>query len=184
MHFVLRHGLSSFAIDWSRIVINQKILRIVARMSSKVFLGDELCHNERWLQITVNYALVGMRGVGILRMFPYYLRDLVHWFIPACQEARALAKEARELITPVLEKRRAQKANFATEGKKATEFNDAIEWYEQVYKGTYYDAAIAQLTLSLAAIHTTVRNLAVKSVTKTELENMGGGLVKSPLAYE
>lgn len=156
MHFVLRRGLSSFAIDWSRVVINQKILRIVARMSSKVFLGDELCHNERWLQITVNYALVGMRGVGILRMFPYYLRDLVHWFIPACQEARALAKEARELITPVLEKRRAQKANFTTEGKKAIEFNDAIEWYEQVSKGAYYDAAIAQLTLSLAAIHTTV----------------------------
>ena len=125
-------------------------------MSSKVFLGDELCHNERWLGITVNYALVGMRGVQILRMFPYYLRDLVHWFIPACREARALLNEARELITPVLEKRRAQKNNSEAEGKKATKFNDAIEWYEQVSKGAYYDAAIAQLTLSLAAIHTTV----------------------------
>ncbi|PGH20409.1 hypothetical protein AJ80_03554 [Polytolypa hystricis UAMH7299] len=141
--------------EWHSIGLRSEIVRIVARLSSKVFLGDELCHDERWLQITVDYAVTVFRAADALSMYPYYLRPIVHWFVPLCREARKNVKEARGLIKEVLEKRQAQKAALEAQGKKVKNSNDAIDWFEDSAKGMHYDPAIAQLQISMAAIHTT-----------------------------
>lgn len=63
-------------------------------------------------------------------------------------------KDAREIVGAVLDKRRSEKAALLAQGKKANEFNDAIEWFEDAANGTYYDPAISQLMMSFSAIHT------------------------------
>ncbi|KAK3344910.1 putative cytochrome P450 monooxygenase [Neurospora tetraspora] len=137
--------------EWSTINIRQKILPIIARISSRVFLGEELCRNEEWLKVTQEYTLDGFRAAEELRLWPAALRPIVHWFLPSCQAARAHVRVARSIIDPVLKKRRQEKA---ANGGKA-EHDDAIEWFERTAKGKYYDPAVAQLNMSLAAIHTT-----------------------------
>lgn len=137
--------------EWSTINIRSKILPLIARISSRVFLGEELCRNEDWLKVTQEYTLTGMRAAEELRMWPAVLRPIVHWFLPSCQRARAQVAQARAVIDPVLKKRRQEKA---ANGGKA-EHDDAIEWFERTAKGKYYDPAVAQLGVSLAAIHTT-----------------------------
>lgn len=147
-------------VEWHQITLKNELLRIIARLSSKVFLGDELCHDERWLDITINYTLVVFAAAESLRMWPSYLRDIVHWFLPKCRASRAEVAKARAMIEPILKKRAAHKARLAAQGKKTTDFNDAIEWFENAAKaeGSHSDPVIAQLGLSLAAIHTTVKN--------------------------
>ncbi|KKZ60376.1 hypothetical protein EMCG_04891 [[Emmonsia] crescens] len=143
--------------EWHQITLKNELLRIIARLSSKVFLGDELCHDERWLDITINYTLVVFAAADSLRMWPSYLRDIVHWFLPKCRASRAEVAKARAIIEPILKKRAAHKARLAAQGKKTTGFNDAIEWFENAARaeGSHSDPVIAQLGLSLAAIHTT-----------------------------
>lgn len=68
--------------------------------------------------------------------------------------ARSQVRDAREIVGAVLEKRRRQKAALQAQGEKEIEFNDAIEWFEEAAKGTYYDPAISQLMMSFSAIHT------------------------------
>lgn len=94
-----------------------------------------------------------------LRMWPPYLRSIVHWFLPKCRASRAEVVRARTVIEPILKRRAEQKAAFAAQGKKAPEINDAIEWFTSAttIEGFTLDPVIAQLGLSLAAIHTTVR---------------------------
>ncbi|CDM29940.1 unnamed protein product [Penicillium roqueforti FM164] len=41
-------------------------------------------------------------------------------------------------------------------GEASTQYNDAIDWTEDVAKGCSYNPAISQLLLSMAAIHTSV----------------------------
>lgn len=91
-----------------------------------------------------------MRGAEELRMWPYPTRFIVHWFLPLCRRARAHIKEARRILTPIIEKRRQQR----NRGEKV-EFDDAIEWFEREANGSHYDPAISQLIMSVAAIHTT-----------------------------
>lgn len=132
-------------------------LALVARLSSRIFLGEELCRNEEWLKITVNYTVDVMKAAERLRRVPGPLRRIVHWFLPEAQKCRDEVKRAGKVIRPVLEKRRREKATMESEGKEALQYNDAIEWFEQMAKsqGTSYDPEVVQLFLSTVAIHTT-----------------------------
>lgn len=135
---------------WHTVTLRESLLRLVARVSSRVFLGEEMCRNDDWLRVTREYAVDGVRAAEELRLWPTPSRALVHWFIPSCQRARADVAEARRIISGVLEKRRLEKQR----GEKV-DYEDAVEWFEREARGREYDPTVAQLTLSLAAIHTT-----------------------------
>ncbi|KAG5984138.1 hypothetical protein E4U55_005937 [Claviceps digitariae] len=142
--------------DWHEVVAKEANLQLMARVTSRVFLGMEMCRNPQWIRITTTYAVVAFKAVEELRLWPSWLRPLVQWFLPNCTAARALVRDARNLIHPLLEKRRAEKADAARKGEKF-DCNDAIEWLEQTAqdKKVTYDPACAQLSLSVAALHST-----------------------------
>lgn len=109
---------------WHTISPRESLLRLVARVSSRVFLGKEICRNEDWLRVTREYTVSGFRAAEKLRLWPALLRPLVHWFLPSCQRARADVAEARRIISKVLEDRRLQQQR----GEKI-HYEDAVEWY-------------------------------------------------------
>ncbi|KAF9887787.1 hypothetical protein FE257_009593 [Aspergillus nanangensis] len=137
------------------IALKSSILQIVAQLSSKVFLGDKICRNPDWLRITINYTVDTFIAAQYLRLWPRILRPLMANFLSSCRKIRQEVQEARAIITPVLEERRKAKEAEATNGKSAERYFDAIEWMEESAQGRPYDAAVAQLAFSLAAIHTT-----------------------------
>ncbi|KAF9875426.1 cytochrome P450 [Colletotrichum karsti] len=141
--------------DWHAINMRSTILHFIARISSRVFLGTELCRNEQWLTLTKEYTMNGFASADRLREWPSVMRPFVHWFLPGCQKARAQIVEANQIIKPIIENRRALRAAAIAEGRNPPDFNDAIDWFELASKGTHYDPAISQLFLSTVAIHTT-----------------------------
>ncbi len=115
---------------WHTVALRDMALRLVSRVSSRVFLGEEVCRNPDWLRVTREYTVDGYRAAEELRLWPAPLRYLVHRFLPSCSLARSHVREARRIINGVLEKRRAQERL----GEKV-QYEDAIEWY--VSKPTY-----------------------------------------------
>ncbi|KAK1624614.1 cytochrome P450 [Colletotrichum phormii] len=152
--------------EWHQLPLKDTILDLVARLSSRVFLGPDLCRNEDWLRITKEYTVLSFTAAFKLRAVPLRLRPLLHWFSADCRRARESLAEAQKLIAPVIEKRRAEKraataaAAARNQDSVAPVSNDAIEWAEDEAQGGAYDAAIFQLTLSFVAIHTTTDLLA------------------------
>ncbi|KAG6061376.1 hypothetical protein E4U16_005094 [Claviceps sp. LM84 group G4] len=142
--------------DWHEMVVKDANLQLMARVTSRVFLGIEMCRNPQWLRITTTYAVVAFKAVEELRLWPAWLRPLVQWFLPHCTAARDLVQDARNLIHPLLEKRRGERNDAARRGERF-ECNDAIDWLEQTAqdKKATYDPACAQLSLSVAALHST-----------------------------
>ncbi|KAF4458409.1 cytochrome P450 [Fusarium albosuccineum] len=141
--------------DWHVESLRDTVLHLIARISSRVFLGEELCRDESWLKITREHAMNGFVAADLLRAWPEVLRPVVHWFLTHCRTARSQIKEAATIIGPVIAKRRAAKAAALKEGRDPPVYNDAIEWFEQASKGASYDPALSQLFLSTVAIHTT-----------------------------
>jgi cytochrome P450 len=141
-------------LEWHEVVLKDKLLDLVARLSSVIFLGEEeIRENHAWLRITKEYTVDSFIASHQLRPYPRYLRPFIARFLPQVQKVQAQLREAEAIITPVIERRRAEKAASAT----TVERYDSIEWLEQVAeeKGIKYSPAAMQLTLALSAIHTT-----------------------------
>ncbi|KAK2048036.1 cytochrome P450 [Colletotrichum somersetense] len=149
----LRHVLTD-STDWHQITPHTDIIRIVSRLSSRVFMGEELCRDEQWVRVSGNYSAAAF-GVGwLVSQWPRWARPVVHWFLPSCWYVRRLLAECRSTLKPHLERRNARKAATLARGETAPIFDDAIEWLEKE-STTKYDPVSDQITLSLVAIHTT-----------------------------
>lgn len=133
------------------------MLDIVARMSSRVFMGKQLCRDPEWLKITKGYTVNLFFAATKLRVYPRALRPLVHWFLPECRNIRTQYREAHRVIEPVLDKRREIRQQAIREGKPAPYFDDALDWADEEAErlGVEYNHEAFQLMLSMAAIHTT-----------------------------
>ncbi|KAJ4419132.1 hypothetical protein N0V82_005145 [Gnomoniopsis sp. IMI 355080] len=137
--------------EWHEIDLNMILLRITSQVSSRIFLGPELCSNSKWLDITVQYTAKATGAARVLRQYPYVLHRLVHWFLSDCRDVRRMVQEARETIAPILKSRRA-----ASQAANSPQFSDTLQWYEDLARkrGVEYDAATQQIGLSIGAILT------------------------------
>lgn len=136
---------------------------IIARISSRVFLGEELCRNEKWLEITKSYTINAMTAATGLRVYPTWFRNILHWFDPKCKEVREQAKLAAELIGNVHKRREQARKQAVAAGQKLPRFEDALDWFDEEGADTSFNMSQVQLSLSMAAIHTT-SDLAVKTL--------------------
>ncbi|KAK1527088.1 ent-kaurene oxidase [Colletotrichum costaricense] len=140
---------------WREIPLQEALLNLVARLSSRVFLGDELCRNDAWIKITGSYSINTFSSAEVLRQYPHYLRHIACYFIPQCRLLREQVAEARRVLNPVLEKREWEKKTALAEGRTEPSYKDAIQWVMEEAQGSTFDPVGAQLGLSVVAIHTT-----------------------------
>ncbi|KAI9148288.1 cytochrome p450 monooxygenase [Paramyrothecium foliicola] len=152
----LRLGNSS---EWSETPAKELVLDIVARISSRVFLGEELCRNEEWLKITKAYTINSFSAAFKLSVVPLIVRPLLCFIDPDYRSANKAVTDARRLVGDLVSRRREMIAAAQVGGYEKPQFDDAISWAESECGGETYDAACFQLMLSFAAIHTTTNLL-------------------------
>ncbi|KAJ4141778.1 hypothetical protein NW768_000995 [Fusarium equiseti] len=139
--------------EWHDFVPQQDTIRIVSRMSSRVFMGEELCRDEGWLKASSDYAVQWFIAGSELLSYPLWFRPFVQWFLPSCQALRKKLQKAREFLQPHIDRRHAVKQQAVRDGRTVP-FDDSIEWFEKEYPGET-DPVRDQIGLSLVAIHTT-----------------------------
>lgn len=141
----------TYKIDWHDIKLKDTILRLASRISSRIFLGEELCRDKDWLRVTTEYAIVASNASNSLRLYPQMVRRILNWFLKDCRKSRELIVEAHRIMQPVIE-RRARLKREAEECGEKYESNDALDWFERECKDVEYDPVIMQLALSFAAL--------------------------------
>lgn len=91
--------------EWTTLTLKPFILELVARLSSRLFVGTELCRNEEWLQLAKNYTLDAFSAGRALRSRPLALRPLLVWLLPEWSRARQDVRDARRILAPVISAR-------------------------------------------------------------------------------
>lgn len=81
------------------------VLHLVARLSSRLFVGEELCRNEEWLELAKTYTLDTFAAARVLRSTPFALRRIAVWFLPEWKKVRQDLADAKRILSPVIEKR-------------------------------------------------------------------------------
>ncbi|KAF9878114.1 cytochrome p450 monooxygenase [Colletotrichum karsti] len=129
------------------VVLKEVILDTVARLSGRIFYGERLGRNMDWLHTVVGYVETSVFAMQDMRMWPEFTRHIVTWFLPRPQKLRAYIKEAEKFVN---EERR-----LRSQESPKVEYNDAIEWYDEMANGQKYKPTLGQLMLGAVAIHTT-----------------------------
>ncbi|KAI1840683.1 hypothetical protein JX266_013090 [Neoarthrinium moseri] len=143
---------SPLTLYWHSVALYDTMLRTVARVSVRAFLGEEFSQNKRWVEINSQYTVIGLSAVMALRWWPRYLLPVIHHFHPKVRATRELLAEARNIIASVRSKRNQEEDR---------DVRDSLDWFEELakYRGEHYDAAVAQLTFAVAAMHSTTDHL-------------------------
>lgn len=153
LNFALQAEISDCK-DWTPVHINELVVRIVARVSARVFVGPNLCRNEKWLYTSIHFT----KNVGItrntLRLFPAVLRPIAARLMPSYWRIYSNLSTAQRMIGPIITERRAA----ATENLDYEKPNDFLQWMidnATPQEGHPFALAHRQLLVSLASIHTT-----------------------------
>lgn len=127
---------------------------IVSRMSSRVFMGEELCNDQEWIEASSQYTSSLIPCALKLSEWPRVVRPVVHRFLPGFAELRRRLRRCEAVLQPHIDRRLEVKAAAAAEGKPYP-YNDSIEWFSREFKGMPHNPAGLQIGLSLVAVHTT-----------------------------
>lgn len=103
------------------------------------------------------YTVDAFFAAKALNNWPAPLRPIVHWFLPECRKIRSEVKLAKQLIAPEVARRRKELAENG--GKPRRKVLDSVDWFTASAKGEEFDFANAELSLAMAAIHTTTNTL-------------------------
>lgn len=147
--------LISVAIAFQPVDIQDILLRIVARISARVFVGLRLCRNEMWLTTSVDYTVSIFITLITLRIVPAFLRPILVWVLPSPYKIYHHLRLAQNLLVPLIEERRKAEAQDDVNYEKPF---DLLQW--MMDSATPDEAPAPKiahrlLLMSFAAIHTT-----------------------------
>lgn len=128
---------------------------MVARLSSLIFLGPKICHDEEWINVSVNYTIDAFLAARDLRMWPSVLQPIVHWFLPRTRAIRKHMRTARQIIRRELRERELIREGKMKDPYPGEKQDDALDWMQELAGDHQMDLPRSQVGLSLAAIHTT-----------------------------
>ncbi|KAI8242301.1 Cytochrome P450 monooxygenase ATR2 [Colletotrichum sp. SAR 10_99] len=140
--------------EWTEVKIMDKLLRIVAMASGRVFIGPELCREEEYLDAAINYTVDLMKAIRKISDLRPWTRRFVAPGLPEVKKVHERIDAADKFLRPVVTARR--------EAAKDPDYQkpyDMLQWImdAQTKFGEKDDKELAryQLGISFAAIHTT-----------------------------
>lgn len=136
--------------------LNKHLLRIVAKVSGRIFVGPELCRTEEYIDTAINYTVMTMKAVHAITNVVTSERKYKADALPEVKELRARQKAANEFIKPVIEARK----RAMRENPDFQKPDDTLQWILDDGQSKYgeqddQELTEIQLSLTFAAIHTT-----------------------------
>ncbi|KAF3931956.1 hypothetical protein ABW20_dc0101826 [Dactylellina cionopaga] len=141
---------------WQTVTMYDLILKVVARTSHRVFIGEELCREEEYLDASIKYAIGVFPTSMLLNCFPKWLWPVIGPIVSI--PLKLLRRKARKYLEPVILKRIAAIQSNVPESERP---NDLMQWLIEasLARGGGFatvDAITGRvLTVAFAAIHTT-----------------------------
>ncbi|KAH9837367.1 cytochrome P450 [Rhodofomes roseus] len=109
--------------EWLPVTGFQTMMKIVARASNRIFVGEPLCRNKEYLDIAVGFSNDVIKGTAVLAFVPAFLQPIVGPLLPWPRWAK---RRMYPIVKPMLDERRNQ-LDQQGEGQ-ADKPNDCLQW--------------------------------------------------------
>ncbi|KXX81153.1 Ent-kaurene oxidase [Madurella mycetomatis] len=114
--------------DWTPIVLLPRVVQMIINISQRVFVGEPLCRDERWVQCITQCTAGAFQSVPKLWPYHWLMRPFVAWRLSELRSVRKHRIEAKKLLKPILEKR--------LEDMKSEKFEPPADLIQLVIDGT------------------------------------------------
>src|SRR4051794_7047706 len=64
------HASGSLDGQWAEVNIWQTMMKVIAQVSNRVFVGEEICRNDTYLDLMVRYATLLVPVAKVMKLFP------------------------------------------------------------------------------------------------------------------
>ncbi|KAI0073032.1 cytochrome P450 [Panus rudis PR-1116 ss-1] len=138
--------------DWTPHYILPTMQQIVARVSSRVFVGLPMCRHKEYLSLAIKHTLQVMNTRDVLRWWPEWLHPVAGMFI---DESRRSVRQGLKLLGPMIEERIKKMKEDGNEWSDRP--NDLLQWIidAALEKGKGIEIILPMiLSVNFAAIHT------------------------------
>ncbi|KAF1994165.1 cytochrome P450 [Amniculicola lignicola CBS 123094] len=149
-------------VEWQEVDVQQMMRMLVARMSSKIFLGHPACRNLEWLQLSIDFSIDMFGTAFFLRMFPPWTHPVLARIFPLRWKIKRNLNKATKIIGPLMEKHR-DVLRRAEKGEEIQEDDTLLNWmmdHGNEKENGAFEMANRQSILTLASIHTTSMGVA------------------------
>lgn len=143
------HNVYGDSPTWQPISIKNSTVDLVARTSSRVLLGKDLCRDPRWIEIAKGYTVNAFTGAFLLRLWPGVLRPVAQWFVPQLKVLRKSVRDARGLIDGEIEKQAKVVDEAIKEGRKPPKLVNTLRWMYEIAGGRKVDYTAEQLAFTI-----------------------------------
>ncbi|MCJ1438191.1 hypothetical protein MMC27_007578 [Xylographa pallens] len=143
--------------DWVAIKPYYSVLRLVARISARIFLGLPLCRNEQWLNISTEFTENVFVTLVILKLFPTWTYRILSYVLPSSWRGHRYIRQAKKLLIPEIIRRQEARAS----SEKPLEEKNLLSWMMEISteeEGDPASLAHLEVVMSLASIHTSQMN--------------------------
>ncbi|KAI0721403.1 cytochrome P450 [Cerioporus squamosus] len=139
---------------WTAINVLPAVVNIVARLSSRVFVGLPLCRAPSYLRLAIRFTSARLKDANTLKLIPPVLRPIAACFV---NNTRSALVEARAYIEPMIRARRAEMERLGKDWQDRP--NDLLQWcIEEASKSHTSDELEAVpprlFLINFGAIHT------------------------------
>nr|BED42929.1 cytochrome P450 monooxygenase [Trametes versicolor] len=137
--------------EWTEVNVLGAFQQIIARASSRVFVGQPLCRNEEYLALSIQFAIDLMKDRDRISWFPQFLKSYVSM---SYSLARRSLSRNRELLQPVIDERKEMMEKWGDDWTDKP--NDLLQWFMEAQQTDDQFRTIADRVMitNFAAIHT------------------------------
>ncbi|KAF5638645.1 gibberellin cluster-C13-oxidase [Fusarium sp. NRRL 25303] len=151
--------------NWTSIPLYEMMLRTVALLSGRAFVGLPLCRDQGWLQASIGYTVQCVSIRDQLFAWSPLLRPIIGPFLPSVRSVRRHLHFAAEIMAPLISqalqdvKQRQTDALSADQTQKRGTFISWLLRHLPEKLRTPEQVGLDQMLVSFAAIHTTTMAL-------------------------
>ncbi|KAF7944223.1 hypothetical protein EAE96_010625 [Botrytis aclada] len=148
--------------NWTQFFVYEKVVRIIALLSGRVFVGRPLSRTEDWINISTHFTEDVVIARERVAKYPAWLQSLAMPFLPEIRKVKAHKVLGAKLLKPIIEGC-IQRSKEGKGGDEKDDFDDnqgtfvswVMKWSDEKKKEDPFALAHYQLILSFASIHTT-----------------------------
>jgi len=144
--------------EWKSVEIFTTVLRMVARTSSRVFVGLPLCRNEDWLTVAMNFTGDIIITINKLASIPKLIRPFYAWMFNSTKLISSHRKMAQILLGPIIQRRFEEERLAEENGTIYRKPDDMLQWLTERVQPRHKnieDLSELQLLSNLASINAT-----------------------------
>ncbi|KAK2687474.1 Cytochrome P450 monooygenase 3 [Fusarium oxysporum] len=152
--------------NWTSVPLYKMMLRTVALLSGRAFVGLPLCRDQAWLQASIGYTVDCISIRDQLHTWSPILRPLIGPFLPSVRSVRRHLRFAATIMAPLISQALQEDGKQRQKGALPTDQTESrgtfISWLlrhlpEELR--TPEQVGLDQMLVSFAAIHTTTMAL-------------------------